>query len=432
MSLATRCAACGTVFRVVQDQLRVSGGWVRCGRCSEVFNAVEHLVDLSLNAGVDPMPGAGAGAATLMPTPTPTPTVPHRGALPPTAAPSMAPVRRPAAADPDAPAATAGWSSPTVLDPVPADEIDREAPLDLDLTQAPAPAAVTTAPHGPVTAADVTAAETGVTAAEADVTAAEADVTADAGRAGSEVVRAAVAAERDPTLPTGERPTRDDVVQAAHVESGGAPEHDEPVPSKHGDDEAPMHPMASDAPADVAQPGFGPMGDAPRFVLDAERAARWRRPRVRAALGALALGAAALLALQVALVEHDALAARWPAWQPALGALCARAGCEVEPLRRIDALAVDSSGLVRSPDGGGVYRLAVVLRNRERVAVRVPAIELTLTDALGQAVARRVLDPAQLGARDDRVAPGAELALSALLRTADPAVTGYTIEIFYP
>lgn len=46
MSLATRCSSCGTVFRVVQDQLKVSEGWVRCGRCDEVFNALEGLFDL--------------------------------------------------------------------------------------------------------------------------------------------------------------------------------------------------------------------------------------------------------------------------------------------------------------------------------------------------------------------------------------------------
>jgi len=46
MSLATRCPACGTVFRVVRDQLKVSEGWVRCGRCSEVFNAGQRLFDL--------------------------------------------------------------------------------------------------------------------------------------------------------------------------------------------------------------------------------------------------------------------------------------------------------------------------------------------------------------------------------------------------
>ncbi|WP_326537716.1 zinc-ribbon and DUF3426 domain-containing protein [Pseudorhodoferax sp.] len=44
MSLASRCPTCGTVFRVVPDQLRVSQGWVRCGRCGEAFNAIEAMV----------------------------------------------------------------------------------------------------------------------------------------------------------------------------------------------------------------------------------------------------------------------------------------------------------------------------------------------------------------------------------------------------
>ena len=46
MSLATRCPACGTIFRVVQDQLKVSEGWVRCGQCHEVFHGIEQLFDL--------------------------------------------------------------------------------------------------------------------------------------------------------------------------------------------------------------------------------------------------------------------------------------------------------------------------------------------------------------------------------------------------
>ena len=53
MSLATRCTSCGTAFRVVQDQLKVSEGWVRCGRCNAVFNALEGLFDL----GRDMPPG---------------------------------------------------------------------------------------------------------------------------------------------------------------------------------------------------------------------------------------------------------------------------------------------------------------------------------------------------------------------------------------
>ncbi len=62
MSLATRCTSCGTVFRVVQDQLKVSEGWVRCGRCNEVFNALEGLFDLEREAP-PPWPATAAGAA---------------------------------------------------------------------------------------------------------------------------------------------------------------------------------------------------------------------------------------------------------------------------------------------------------------------------------------------------------------------------------
>ena len=66
MSLATRCTACGTVFRVVRDQLRVSEGWVRCGRCQEVFNALDHLCDLEREAPPPWAPStASAGLAPL-------------------------------------------------------------------------------------------------------------------------------------------------------------------------------------------------------------------------------------------------------------------------------------------------------------------------------------------------------------------------------
>ncbi len=39
MGLITRCPACGTMFKVVSDQLKVSDGWVRCGQCAEIFDA---------------------------------------------------------------------------------------------------------------------------------------------------------------------------------------------------------------------------------------------------------------------------------------------------------------------------------------------------------------------------------------------------------
>jgi predicted Zn finger-like uncharacterized protein len=59
MNLATRCPTCGTAFRVAEDQLRVSEGWVRCGRCEEVFNGRDDLFELA----ADDSPPADESAA---------------------------------------------------------------------------------------------------------------------------------------------------------------------------------------------------------------------------------------------------------------------------------------------------------------------------------------------------------------------------------
>lgn len=63
MSLITRCPACGTMFKVVPDQLRISEGWVRCGHCSEVFDAAAHLHnEVNTEPGVLEVQGAAAPA----------------------------------------------------------------------------------------------------------------------------------------------------------------------------------------------------------------------------------------------------------------------------------------------------------------------------------------------------------------------------------
>ena len=68
MSLATSCTSCGTVFRVVQDQLKVSEGWVRCGKCGEVFSALEGLFDLERDGRPSrPAPVAAPASAAAEP-----------------------------------------------------------------------------------------------------------------------------------------------------------------------------------------------------------------------------------------------------------------------------------------------------------------------------------------------------------------------------
>ncbi len=44
MTMLTRCAKCHTAFRITTDQLVLRHGMVRCGQCSEVFNALDHLI----------------------------------------------------------------------------------------------------------------------------------------------------------------------------------------------------------------------------------------------------------------------------------------------------------------------------------------------------------------------------------------------------
>jgi len=113
MSLATRCPACGTIFRVVQDQLKVSEGWVRCGQCHEVFHGIEALFDLDS----DPAVAARRAAARRPAAPPPTRVfadqrasapIPMPAQTPP--APTPSPIAIPAR--PSAPVSTSRQSVP--------------------------------------------------------------------------------------------------------------------------------------------------------------------------------------------------------------------------------------------------------------------------------------------------------------------------------
>jgi predicted Zn finger-like uncharacterized protein len=329
-SLATRCSACGTVFRVVPDQLRVSEGWVRCGRCSQVFNALEALVDLETGlprreGGFGP--ASGFEGSNGMPLDVAQPAArPGAPALPPSP---------PSAPTPALPAL-----------PNAADQLAR----DFASTSAPE----TRPPH---TSELLSPAPPSVFGADA------------------------------------------------------------------GDDSGP-----GVLRADPAQK--------PSFVRQADRAARWRRPGVRAALAGVALLASAGLAGQLAYTWRDRLAARAPALAPLLAQGCEWLGCELGPARQIDALSVESSGLVRV-ERSNLYKLQVSLRNRAPHPVAAPALDLTLTDARGELIARRVLRLPELGETAATIPPGRDLALQTTLQAAavDGAprvIAGYTVELFYP
>jgi predicted Zn finger-like uncharacterized protein len=135
MSLATRCTHCGTIFKVVQDQLKVSEGWVRCGRCHEVFNALPALFDLDSES---PPPRRTAQAPAQTPAPTPAPAEP----TPPTDHNAWADADGAMAADTEGDSASWTTTRPTEL--APPTPISAHTPLsaaDLHLAATPLPSA---------------------------------------------------------------------------------------------------------------------------------------------------------------------------------------------------------------------------------------------------------------------------------------------------
>lgn len=345
MNRATRCPACGTVFRVVPDQLKVSEGWVRCGRCSEVFDAAQRLFELDSAATV-----AGASPAPVVVAPETSPQASPQA--PPQALPEIA--REAAAAAPDVAAAAA---APTEATPDPA----------------PALAAQTLAPQ------------------------------------------AAEPSDGSSPPPSAAAPLGED------TEQGEWSEWSERADGADVTDTGPAArtPIAGEAQA------------TPEFVRRAERAAHWQHPARRGLLLAAALLLASTLAAQLALHYRDALAANWPATRWLLQAGCDALGCRIEAPRQIQSLGVDSSALARLPDST-LYRLSLVVHNKASAAVRMPAVELTMTDTQGHIVVRRVLSAAELGQPVEQLPGGGELALQATLDLGAASVAGYSVELFYP
>jgi hypothetical protein len=160
---------------------------------------------------------------------------------------------------------------------------------------------------------------------------------------------------------------------------------------------------------------------------------------VRAALAGASACAVLLLVAQVVFTYRDLAAARWPELRAPLEAGCRLLGCRVGPAQAIESITVESSGLVRV-EQTRLYQLTVGLRNRAAIDLAVPALELSLTDAQGRLLTRRVLRAAELGVTQPSLAAGRDLALQATLQTApqstgadgDAVVVGYTIELFYP
>ena len=377
MSLATRCTSCGTAFRVVQDQLKVSEGWVRCGRCDVVFNALEGLFDLE----------RGQVSASSL-------------------------------ADDEATGGTVSEAPDGSEREVLAGAPERFAPPGSEaaaLAPTGASALAGDAGEGSATPGDAgvsATARSGASSPEPLEHAASLDEEIDAHLFGVRAFRRKTVpghlSERDRLDFSDARFDSDLLADAADDDEKGSP------PTTR----SPELPLESSTPH-------------PEFLRRAESRARWQRPGVRWALGTAALGLLALLGLQAAHHFRNDVAARWPALEPALARWCAAADCTLEAPHRIDEIAVENTALAKLA-GSEAFRLGVTLRSRSAVPLATPWIDLSLTDANGRLVARRAVAATELEPATRVLQPGTELALHAFLEAANARVTGYTIEIFYP
>ena len=154
-------------------------------------------------------------------------------------------------------------------------------------------------------------------------------------------------------------------------------------------------------------------------------------------IGRLWLGAALLLALlllaQWVAHEKNMLAARAPALQPALRAVCEAIGCVLEAPQSPEFLQIEASAY--DPLGEDMYRLSLTLRNRASWAIAYPAIELTITDASERPLVRRVLLPDDLGVQGEHMNAQSAQELTIYLRSTlaiAPGLSGYRLTAFYP
>jgi predicted Zn finger-like uncharacterized protein len=161
--------------------------------------------------------------------------------------------------------------------------------------------------------------------------------------------------------------------------------------------------------------------------------ARSERSRVWTAAVALAIVA---LAAQLAFRFRSEMVLVWPAAKPALERLCAELGCEVPLPKRPELMSIEASDLQADGANPGVMVLTATLRNRASFPQQFPSLELTLTDAQDQALARRVLYARDYLGRTAGSAAGfagnSELPVRVFIEATALKPTGYRLYLFFP
>jgi predicted Zn finger-like uncharacterized protein len=181
-------------------------------------------------------------------------------------------------------------------------------------------------------------------------------------------------------------------------------------------------------------PAFSP-GAGKAKTKPAKKAAGKRWPWIAlASVSVLALIAQAAYAYRAELTANTVIV--WPETKPWFERACAELHCVMPLPRRVDLVGIDASDLQVDTGHANLMLLTATLKNRAAFTQEYPSLALTLMDSQDQALARRVLSPADyLDAKTDGragFAANADLAVKVFIDSREFKATGYRLFVFYP
>ena len=142
------------------------------------------------------------------------------------------------------------------------------------------------------------------------------------------------------------------------------------------------------------------------------------------------------IVVQAAVAFRVELAVLWPEAKPALVALCEIADCEVGLPAKVGLVGIEASDLHPDSEHKGRLVLAATLKSRAPFTQQFPHLELTLTDTADQAIARKVLAPADYLPPTMPIAngmqPNADIMLAIGIDAGEMTASGYRLYLFYP
>ncbi len=396
--MLTRCPTCQSWFRVRAEHLSAASGYVTCGQCDAVFNALATLVEESAppvapaapRADAVPVPPASRPPDDVAQAQAAVAEKTDARAVAPEAPPEPAAAALPTDGEPATPPAAADETraaAPTVAadgpPPVPGNPPQAASAAEREDAAPPAAAVIPDAAEpapGDAPGGDL-----------ADEWSAEFDAMVDADAGAPEANHA-----DEPERATPGGATLSAAEHAILFTEPGSGDDDE----DEGEDEdadaagaaASADSTGDDAETDATVP------DAVPPVIESEVAAL-AGVRPGAARGAN-LWRAALLLLAVALLAQGVfalrapLAAAWPASRPWLEAMCARLGCQPEAAPQ-DTVRLLARDVREHPQYRDALLVNATLVNRGGAPQPYPVLELRLKDGNGMLVGARRFAPGE-------------------------------------